>query len=291
MKNYPKFRQMRLRTWQTVFAFIGMFFGINSNVAAQYGVVETTFRINGNIQSALCDTPVKGIRVKIDEIYGDKQINDYSNSVITDEKGDFKFQLYDHYNRDKIKFTITDIDDLNNGLYKDTVFIVPAADGDFKRSGEGHWTILYDYSKPLQVQLQSSGLPPCKEVPLNSDTLQVPAEPAPAMVISPAADQDETGELTALLSEPINDPDQPSLIKIYPNPNHGAFVVEVESSTETKAEMYLFDAVYRQLSKTNIDILQGTNRFPVDMQPYSPGSYFLIIRGKGIDHSEKVIHY
>jgi putative lipoprotein (rSAM/lipoprotein system) len=291
MKDLFSLTQLGLRTWQTILAFAGLFFGFSNTVAAQYGVMETTFRINGNVRSQECNIPVKGMKVTLEERYGDDPVNHYGNSALTDEKGNFCINLYNHYFGDRMRFIVKDIDSLENGSFNDTAFIIPSSDADFKRIDEGHWNRDYVYIKPVNIQLPTNGIPPCPEKLIIKDTLQIVEDLVPAISIPEKAEQNESIELIDTQTEMINDTIHPPSIVVYPNPDHGAFVIEVESSFETQAGLYIYDASYRLLNRKKIEIMEGMNSYRVVMSDYVPGNYFLIIRGKNIDFSEKIIHY
>jgi hypothetical protein len=208
---------------------------------------------------------------------------------MTDDSGRFTLNLYDYYSRDKLRIIVHDADSTGYGAYQDTAFIIPASIVDFKRRGEGHWHIDYEYKDPLMIKLRNTGTPPCKEKPLTPDSTMITSV-APADTINIELIPQDTAVNGYLSAAPMKDTLLQPLIKVYPNPNNGYFTLEWESAFEMKAELYIYDDRYRLISSKEIHIIKGMNRIMSEMIEYPSGTYFLKIIGGNINFNIKLIH-
>jgi hypothetical protein len=174
MKGHYHFRTYIQKSWRTLLALAGIFLGFNATVAAQYGVIETTFRINGNIHSAACNIPLEHINIKAEGQPQDKNDDPYVMTGETDSNGNFIIVLDRYHLADNIRIAASSPD----RRYRDTVFVIPAAIGNFISGQRGGWHIDYEYKDPVDIRLTDTGVPPCKRtsiVPDPPDSTQTPA--------------------------------------------------------------------------------------------------------------------
>jgi putative lipoprotein (rSAM/lipoprotein system) len=109
-----------------ILAVIGFVFGFSANVAAQYGVPPSNFRIKGVVLSENDKTPVQNIKVKINEK------KKWIASSSTNSKGEFVFHITDEELGDTIFLNVSDVDGASNGSYKNKDTILKFVWNDFK---------------------------------------------------------------------------------------------------------------------------------------------------------------
>ncbi len=67
-------------------------------------------------------------------------------------------------------------------------------------------------------------------------------------------------------------------IGIYPNPNQGEFVLSVQSSEATKAELRIFNVLGQSLMTKDLLFTAGKNDTSIQLENLSPGAYVLVLR-------------
>jgi hypothetical protein len=286
MKKMMKVRNFTLRPWRAILAFTGIFFGFHSLVAAQYGAIETTFRINGNVFSEACSTPAKSIKVSIGEFRDNSAMDMYAPAALTDSNGNFSVPVYGYFNRDNLQVSVQGNGE--NSAYHDTIFVVPVSACNFQRKDGGHWQIEYENKVPLRIGLNSKGVPPCLDTPALPDPITIADLPVPdtAAIIASVID---TGVFLQTKTEPAGEPLLRSLITVFPNPNNGSFTAEFESLLETDATLYILDDRNRIVMQRDIHIYKGLNRTLTEMAGHPAGNYFLRIHGQNIEFAAKLI--
>ena len=66
--------------------------------------------------------------------------------------------------------------------------------------------------------------------------------------------------------------------KIYPNPNPGSFVVEMDASTSEQLQLSVFDLMGRKVQRHALRTQVGRNAIPVDMSEAAKGIYLLELK-------------
>ena len=75
--------------------------------------------------------------------------------------------------------------------------------------------------------------------------------------------------------------------EVYPNPNNGAFVVDIQLNQVQDVRISIIDVLGRELfsSLQNGDIIN----YPITISSYSAGVYLIRIQGDSLDMSKRII--
>ena len=74
----------------------------------------------------------------------------------------------------------------------------------------------------------------------------------------------------------------PSTVKLYPNPTHDRFVIDLFSNESKEVLIGLFDRSGRLVRQQKVYALAGRNTIPWDLDNFAPGIYFLSFEGLGL---------
>lgn len=81
--------------------------------------------------------------------------------------------------------------------------------------------------------------------------------------------------ITAQLGMPAPQPANKLLVNVFPNPGTGAFTLRVESGHTCSARLQLVDLTGRIVQEQSLNVKPGNNEFPLQMDQYQTGMYFL----------------
>jgi putative lipoprotein (rSAM/lipoprotein system) len=254
-----------LKSFASLFAMI---FGFSATVAAQYGAIETTYRINGNINDLLSNVPIEGIKVSM------KSQDNPKATTQSDSLGHFEFEMYQWALDNTYYFTANDIDGVANGgeyLAKDTSMHMDYAD--FQRGDpRGHWqiekTCRYQMNLKLpKAEVKTEPVDPPLKPPLdtNETTFKPILLPKDTLLLSTheVTSQDPTEEWT--------------LTEVYPNPTTGLVEIVMDAKQSEEISLQLYDDNYKILLERTEHLQSGSNKFAVDLKEYATGNYFLVI--------------
>jgi putative lipoprotein (rSAM/lipoprotein system) len=249
-------------------SLLAMIFGFSATVAAQYGAIETTYKINGNINDLLSNVPIANIKVSM------KSQDNASTTVQSDSLGHFEFAMYQWALDNTYYFTAEDIDGGAGGgdyLPKDTT--LPLGYEDFQRGDpRGHWQV--EKTCRYQVNLK---LPKAVFV---ADTVNAPVNPpADSSEISPQPILLPRDTLLLSTAEvAAQDPtDEWATTEVYPNPTNGLVEIVIEVKLAEEIRLQLYDDTYKVLLERTEQLQSGSNKFSLDLKEYATGNYFLAI--------------
>jgi putative lipoprotein (rSAM/lipoprotein system) len=278
---------VRRTFWRFVISFFGFFFGFTTSVAAQYGVIEAVYKVKGKVSSQECMVPVDKIRVTLSEQRAGNGAGFRSHVAETDEHGEFTFFLYGHRERESLQLHLHDPDGALNGHYKDTVLVIPAGRKYFGEAEQGHWSALYEYGEPLHIPLKALGVPPCAEnSPQDQTEPQKPLESIEPELF-PKADGADSSEM--IFQEQSLTDGGPDII-VFPNPVSALLNIQITSVRESEnAVLKVFDGRSRVVRNMVVRIEPGENMFTISTLHLPAGTYHLILQGKTMHHTEKII--
>lgn len=261
-------------------SLMAIIFGFSATVAAQYGAIETTYKINGNINDYLSHVPLKGIKVSM-------KANDFSKTTTqSDSLGHFEFEVNGWGVDNTYYFKTEDIDGAANlGAYlpKDTSLRLNYVD--FQQTEpRGHWQIEKKCRYEVNLRL------PKAEVA--TDTIDPPVKPKagedsihPEPVVLPK-DTLLTAAPEVTTEIPLEDW---TLTEVYPNPTNGLVEIVIDVKLPEEISMQLFDDSYKILFERTEHLQIGSNQFTVDLKSYPAGNYFLIMIRRDIKIVKKIV--
>jgi putative lipoprotein (rSAM/lipoprotein system) len=249
-------------------SLMAMIFGFSATVAAQYGAIETTYKINGNINDYLSDVPLKGIKVSM-------KANDLLKTTTqSDSLGHFEFEVNGWGVDNTYYFNAEDIDgaaNLGSYLPKDTSLQLDYAD--FQQTEpRGHWQIERKCRYEVNLRL------PKAEVA--TDTVDPPVKPTagkdsihPELIVLP---KDTLPVVAPEVTTEIPLEDW-TMAEVYPNPTNGLVEIVIESRMAEEISLQLYDDNYKALFEKTEHLQIGSNQFTVDLKGYPAGNYFLMV--------------
>jgi putative lipoprotein (rSAM/lipoprotein system) len=111
---------MKNKYLKYLLALLALLFGFSSTVTAQYGIPPNRYRIKGIVTSESNNKPIKNIKIEV------KQNQFVKKSIVTNEKGEFNFKIYENDIGDTLYISAIDTDADTNGTFskKDTFYMV-----------------------------------------------------------------------------------------------------------------------------------------------------------------------
>lgn len=80
------------------------------------------------------------------------------------------------------------------------------------------------------------------------------------------------------------------IVRLYPNPAHGAINLEIISPESQQLKVMVMNAAGVIARQSEVPVNgTGTNQFRIDLQGLKPGFYTVVLSGKGRKHSEKFL--
>lgn len=279
-----------------IITLIGFFLGFSTKVAAQYGVWEAPYRYSGEVKSNICNEPVKGIKVTLE----DEQKNVLSQTYTT-EYGQFSVRYNAYFDNKTLYLRFTDVDGPDkNGSYLPFSSAVSS----------------FDESK-FNIKLNHSGIPPClkeedkaaiektagksqedllkTELPIVSDIEPLPIKtpvvtafpenlvlPEAALFLTSVINPDNN-EAT-WIPEPIQD------ILVYPNPNKGSFTLSFTALEKGTAHLSVYAPTGQLIYETDVLTATGNQESLIELPSVAKGTYILALtQGKRIYTRQIVI--
>jgi putative lipoprotein (rSAM/lipoprotein system) len=145
---------------------ISLIFGISEEVAAQYGIQTTQYKIRGKVSSVECGFTIPKIKVTLSKA-GDTLFRPVT--VYTDAKGSFEMELilgaltyHPLEEKKNMQIIAEDIDGQDNkGSFQTTLLPVEFDPKQMKTTKDADWEKNYEYLPELTLQMPSNGPPPC----------------------------------------------------------------------------------------------------------------------------------
>lgn len=78
-------------------------------------------------------------------------------------------------------------------------------------------------------------------------------------------------------------------LKIYPNPGHGDYQIEMNSTTSENADILLYDVIGQRVGHYQWQLIDGLNRKNLTLHSFKQGLYFIVIYKGDIVYNEKII--
>ncbi len=249
-------------------SLLAMIFGFSATVAAQYGVVETIYKINGNINDLLSKVPIENIKVSM-KSHDNPKVTTQSDSL-----GHFEFEMNRWTIDNTYYFTAEDMDGRAGGgdyLPKDTSLRL--AYEDFQRGDpRGQWQVEKTCRYQVNLKLPKAAVVADKVDP----PLQPPAdsnEISPNPILLPND--------TLLLSPAEVDAQYPTdewtLTEVYPNPTNGLVEIVMDVKLAEEIRLQLYDDTYKILLERTEQLQSGRNKFSLDLKEYATGNYFMVM--------------
>jgi Secretion system C-terminal sorting domain len=76
---------------------------------------------------------------------------------------------------------------------------------------------------------------------------------------------------------------------VYPNPSHGDYQIEFNSTTSSNAEILLYDVTGQLVGRYQWQLMDGLNRKNLTLQSLKQGMYFIVINIGNRVYNEKII--
>ncbi len=76
---------------------------------------------------------------------------------------------------------------------------------------------------------------------------------------------------------------------VYPNPNNGDFIIDINSDIKDKVKLSIFDSQGRLVNSDNMDISIGDNSKKISLKSLSQGMYIIYLKGENIYSVRKLI--
>lgn len=302
--SLPFSHKILLKGWRAVLSFLGLFLGFSHAVVAQYGVIETQFSFRGTVtteKGSGCGGPCPEVPagLKISMQGRDWEHNLYTiNEGITDDQGRFALRSYHMPGGDTLTFVVKDVDGRENGLFRDTVFVMRVEDLGLTDENGGHWTQFYTNKTPIILKVRCEDQTPCPEIPDPLEpSLPVPsdsvAEPAIAEIPADSANADsiaaETADTSAWIFVNDHQGQESFQILAYPNPNTGWLQLSISAQEPGRVMLYLFDDRYRKLLEEQFDMNGSSFQHTLDLSRFAPGTYFLEVRAGSVKEVIKIL--
>lgn len=251
-----------LRSLSYTLATIGFLLGFTSKVLAQYGAWVASYKYMGQVKSEICNEPLKGIKVKLE----DENKNVFSE-VYTNETGQYNIRYYADYAVEKLFLTLTDEDGSENK-------------GEFMPLSKAVERNVY---KTDEIIMKYKGKVPCiketelqNEMPVISDSIPAIVSPVinEAVIIQTTVDSAgiQNAKQTPLIPEPIEN------IIIYPNPNTGKFAISYTLHKKNYISLTVYSDNGQLIYTENFLSESGEHTKPIEMPLLAAGKYILTIK-------------
>jgi len=266
-----------LKSFASLLAFV---FGFSSGIMAQYGVMETYYKINGNISDLQNNLPIEGIKVAMKSKDNLKSVTD------TDKNGNFSFNMSRWNAENTYFFTAEDLDgEANRGEFmtKDTSLAITYQDFLIGES-KSHWDIEKTYRFGVNMKL-------LKKEEAMKDTAEKTNEPKNAedsVWVAPLVLPKDTLVIGALVNGSANGEGW-TMDEIFPNPTSGKVEIRIDSKTDEDFTIQLFDEGYKLLATKAEHLQSGVNVFSLDLEQYARGDYFVVLMRKEGRMVKKVV--
>ncbi|MEI6346853.1 MAG: radical SAM-associated putative lipoprotein [Bacteroidota bacterium] len=270
-------------------ALIGFVIGFSAKVIAQYGAPPASFRIKGTITSKECNLPIPNIQLSV---VGNGNSNEqkFKSSV----NGEYYIRLYNYdsdYDEPKeLTIIASDVDGAaSGGSFASKTFKIKAKQ-----------------FEPIDLNIQLSQLdtPPCKVVkkPIEIkdtakiapiiikqsapiDSTKAPVKPIVKFPIS----VDTTKNKTPIVpNNPISGGTDPEF-NVYPNPNHGSFVVEFTANATTQALISITNDLGSVVYSKKITPIIGSQKLSINVDSLVAGTYFFSFIQNAVIVTRKII--
>ena len=261
-------------------SLLALLFGFSAKVAAQYGIIETTYKIDGLITDSEKKLPIEGIKISM------KNHNFQNATTQSDSSGRFEFLLYDHQIGNTYYFTAEDIDGAwhrGEFLPNDTTMQINPSDF-LPPESNGHWEYERKYRQEINLKLEKKVVnndttapakqPPKDEEAINDNPIVIPKD---SLLIESARPNIEIPS------------DDWTIADIFPNPTAGKVEILIESQTEEELTLQLFDNNSKALLENTEHLQTGTNHFILDLKEFPAGNYLLIVLKKDNKIVKKII--
>jgi putative lipoprotein (rSAM/lipoprotein system) len=265
---------------KSIVSALAFIFGFSVTVAAQYGVVETTFKINGNVKDLLSNVPIESIKVSMrckENSIADTQ---------SDSMGHFEFEMYSWPLANTYYFTTEDIDGVEHSgefMPKDTSLHLSYEDFQNPKS-HGNWHVerncRYEVNLKLSKEAEKTDF---INIPVNEPVDKNNINPEPILLPKDTLLLSESKDKTEIQIETW------SLTEVYPNPTNGLSEIVIDAKISEVLHLQLFDDAYNMLIERTEYLEPGINKFMIDLQRYSAGNYFLVILKKDRRIVKKII--
>ncbi|OPZ99980.1 MAG: hypothetical protein BWY70_00835 [Bacteroidetes bacterium ADurb.Bin408] len=271
-------------TLSKIITLLGFFLGFSTKVAAQYGVWEAPYRYSGEVKSHMCNEPVKGIKVTLE----DEQKNILAQTYTT-EYGQFSIRYY-AYDYDKTLYLhFADVDGPDNN-------------GSFLTFSSALST---ENENKLKIQLTHAGAPPCLKEETNNEVIEytldksqkdlIKAELSAASDIEPMPIKNPFAtalpeyvtipesdmSITLLTSTDNNEgyiTEQPLQdILVFPNPNNGSFTLFFTALEKGSALLSVYTPTGQLIYETYILTTAGSQENKIQLAALAKGTYILTL--------------
>jgi putative lipoprotein (rSAM/lipoprotein system) len=275
-----------LRTISYTLATIGFILGFTSKVLAQYGAWVASYKYMGNVSSEICNEPLNGIKVTLED----------KNEIVldetyTNEAGVFNISARSEGYDERLFLNFADVDGTKNN-------------GEFLAHTE---TVLPSRNRNVDITLSYNGKIPCLE-PLvaveEKKTSVTPALDADQTVVQlpkqiPLIQQDTSSNILVLPNNnaiAIKPPKQTPLIPdpidsvlIYPNPNAGCFTISYTLLEKGKITLKVYSSLGQLVYTENFISESGVQSRQLTMPGVAAGNYMLTISNKQKVVSKNII--
>lgn len=240
--------------------FMGLFMGFVSRVLAQYGAPVHFVKTAGLVYSKECETAVPNAKIiLVDEVTGARYVT-YTNA-----EGKFSYRFESDWGS-RYMLNIEDHDGNKNGTFK-----TYTAKLDDKDMGYGIGSQPYDYEK--KYPLNFYGILPCEK----KDSLIT--EKQPVKEILPAEQNPEDSISDNKGEVPIGTLEVPAFdFKLFPNPNGGAFYIEINISFLGKSELWIYDFEGKLIYLENLENFSAGEQRRISLVDPVPGTYLMIVK-------------
>ncbi|MEI6123924.1 MAG: T9SS type A sorting domain-containing protein [Bacteroidota bacterium] len=270
-----KFNTKLLRTVLWMVAFV---FGFGATVVAQYGAIQTSYKVKGCITDSETNLPLAKIKISSNDL-------EYLfDDAITDVNGNFEIETYYLLFNKPLHLQASDSSgrkSLGRYITKDTSFVLMYQDF-LKSEPKGGWAMDKIYRYEVNLKLR-------KELPLVDSLLawvvrkkimkdldtsaNVEIKPEPQVELQPA---DLLG-IEPFETAVADTQDTFQDIEIYPNPTNTVIHIIIDAKTNEKLVVDLLDNNAKLLLKNEIGIWVGLNQHEIDLENYPAGNYLLVI--------------
>ena len=239
-----------LRTISYTLATIGFFIGFTSKVLAQYGAWVASYKYMGNVNSEICNEPLKGIKVTLEN-----KNHIVLNETFTNESGNFNFSTASEDYDEKLFLKFTDVDGSKNN-------------GEFLSHTE---TVLPTRNRKVDVSLAYSGQIPCLEAAVvEKDTVKntISNTTSPLKVDLNII---EPPKQTPIIPDPIDN------VLIYPNPNSGNFTILYTLFEKGNVTLTVYSSSGQLVYSENFISESGVQTRQLSIPDVAAGNYLLSI--------------
>ncbi len=274
-----------LRTLSYTLATIGFFLGFTSKVLAQYGAWVASYRYMGNVNSEICNEPLNGIKVTLED-----KNHTVLQETYTDKLGAFYINARSEGYDERLYLKFTDVDGLKNN-------------GEFLPFTE---TVLPTRNRKVDITLSYNGKIPCLEPTVVKEEK--------LMVVTPALDAEintvgkteilpsvldvipnvtelpdnntitiELPKQTPLIPDPIDD------VLIFPNPNDGDFAISYTLPEKGIINLKVYSSTGQLVYTEDFISESGPQSKQLTLPKVAAGNYMLTISNKQKVVSKNII--